>query len=99
MMRTLGRFTAAAAATTLLVTGLVMGGASSASAAGDCSYFAKDAGELIGTCTGTVYFKWTCVSDAFNTWNRKQMDFGSSVSTKRIVACNFGGVNDYYIES
>ncbi|MBF4598167.1 MULTISPECIES: hypothetical protein [Curtobacterium] len=99
MMRTLKRFLAAGAATAFMVAGLTLGGATSASAAGSCSYFAKQAGELVGTCTGTVYFNWTCSSDAFNTWNKKKMVYGSTASTKRIVGCNLGGVNDYYVSS
>jgi hypothetical protein len=99
MMQNLKRRLAAGAATALMVAGLTLGAATSASAAGSCTYFAKQAGELVGTCTGTVYFNWTCNTDIFNTWNKKTMNFGSSTSTKRIVACNLGGVNDYYVSS
>ncbi|QQD77888.1 hypothetical protein I8920_15975 (plasmid) [Curtobacterium sp. YC1] len=99
MMRTLKRFLAAGAATAFVVAGLTLGGATSASAAGSCSYFGKQAGELVGTCTGTVVFHWTCNTDAFNTWNKKTMKYGSTASTKRIVGCNLGGVNDYYVSS
>lgn len=98
-MRNLKRYFATGAAVVLVATGLTLGTASAASAAGNCSYFAKQAGELVGTCTGTVYFNWTCSSDLTNQWNKKKMEFGSTPNTQRIVGCNFGGVNDYYVSS
>ena len=80
----------------VLAVGFGLTGSTAASAAGSCTSFGVNSGNMSPRCTGTVTIKWKCSSDLANTVSSKTLKYGSGYSTKTFRACNIGNPRDYY---